>query len=279
MAKQKSRSKVDAASSKGDWITLEDDTSEFVGYDEKQTISKILKYREVEDKKGKLYQIVLDKTPFYGESGGQVGDQGELTNGNDKVHIIDTQKENDLIIHFTKKLPKNVSAEFTAKINDARRNLIKYNHSATHLLHAALRDVLGQHVQQKGSLVSNEVLRFDFSHFQKVTDEEIEIIEQIVNDHVRENIPLDEKRNVPIEEAKKLGAIALFGEKYGDFVRVITFDPDYSVELCGGTHVAATGEIGIFKIVSESAVAVGVRRIEAYTDQKLLNIFRNKKSL
>ncbi len=268
MAEQKSRSKADAASSKGDWIVLDDDTSEFVGYDEAETTSKILKYREVEDKKGKLFQIVLDKTPFYGESGGQVGDQGELINGEDIVYIIDTQKENDLIVHFTKKLPEDVKAEFTAKINDSRRSLIKYNHSATHLLHAALRDVLGDHVQQKGSLVSNEVLRFDFSHFQKVTEEEIEKIEQIVNDHVRQNIPLDEKRNVPIEEAKKLGAMALFGEKYGDFVRVITFDPKYSVELCGGTHVTATGEIGTFKIVSESAVAAGVRRIEAYTGPK-----------
>ena len=280
MAEQKSRSKADAASSKGDWIILEDDTSEFVGYDEKQTNARILKYREVQDKKGKLYQIVLDKTPFYGESGGQVGDQGFLTNGNEKVDIIDTQKENDLIVHFAKNLPKDVSVEFTATINDDRRSLIKYNHSATHLLHAALRDVLGHHVQQKGSLVSNEVLRFDFSHFQKVTDEEIERIEQIVNDHVRENIPLDEKRNVPIEEAKKLGAMALFGEKYGDFVRVITFDSNYSVELCGGTHVAATGEIGTFKIISESAVAAGVRRIEAYTGPKAFDyVQEQEKSL
>ena len=268
MAEQKNRSKADAASSKGDWIELIDETSEFVGYDLSETTSKILKYREVEDKKGKLFQIVLDKTPFYGESGGQIGDQGELINGDDKVYIIDTQKENDLIVHFAKKLPADVNAEFTSKINSERRSLIKYNHSATHLLHAALRDVLGDHVQQKGSLVSNEVLRFDFSHFQKVSEEEIERIETIVNDHVRKNIPLDEKRNVPIKEAKSLGAMALFGEKYGDFVRVITFDPKYSVELCGGTHVTATGEIGTFKIVSESAVAAGVRRVEAYTGPK-----------
>lgn len=268
MTEQKNRSKADAATSKGDWIELIDDTSEFVGYDFTETTSKILKYREIEDKKGKLFQIVLDKTPFYGESGGQIGDQGELINGDDKVYIIDTQKENDLIVHFTKKLPADVNAEFTSKINAERRTLIKYNHSATHLLHAALRDVLGDHVQQKGSLVSNEVLRFDFSHFQKVSDEEIERIETIVNDHVRQNIPLDEKRNVPIEEAKSLGAMALFGEKYGDFVRVITFDPKYSVELCGGTHVNATGEIGTFKIISEGAVAAGVRRIEAFTGPK-----------
>ena len=176
-----------------------------------------------------------------------------------------SQKENDLIVHFTNKLPAKPEDTFTAKINAERRALIKNNHSSTHLLHSALREVLGDHVQQKGSLVSDQLLRFDFSHFQKVTDEEIERIEQIVNEHVRQNIKLDEKRNVPIEEAKSLGATALFGEKYGEFVRVITFDPEYSVELCGGTHVNATGDIGLFKIVSEGAVAAGVRRIEAFT--------------
>jgi alanyl-tRNA synthetase len=280
MEAQKNRSKEDAASSKGDWIVLHDDTSEFVGYDQTATTSKILKYREIEDKKGKLYQIVLDVTPFYGESGGQIGDRGRLSNVQDEVIVLDTQKENDLIVHLTKELPKKVDAEFTAQIDQDRRDLIKNNHSATHLLHAALRDVLGNHVQQKGSLVSEEVLRFDFSHFQKVTEDEIEEIEKIVNDHVRQNIPLDEKRNVPIEEAKNLGAMALFGEKYGDFVRVITFDPEYSVELCGGTHVKATGEIGTFKIASETAVAAGVRRIEAYTGpQAFTYIQQQEKSL
>jgi len=268
MKEQKARSKADAASDKGDWIVLNDDISEFVGYDDTETEARILKYREVSDKKGKLYQLVLDKTPFYGESGGQIGDQGTLKTMTEEVFIYDTQKENELIVHFTKKLPAAIDAEFIATVNTDRRDLIKNNHSATHLLHAALREVLGEHVQQKGSLVSDEVLRFDFSHFQKVTPEEIMKIEQIVNQRIRQNIALDEKRNVPIEEAKQLGATALFGEKYGDFVRVITFDPSYSVELCGGTHVPATGVIGTFKIIAESAVAAGVRRIEAYTGPK-----------
>jgi len=276
MAEQKERSKADAASEKGDWTILQDDHSEFVGYDTTETKSKILKYREVSDKKGKLYQIVLDKTPFYGESGGQVGDKGRLVAGEDEVFIYDTQKENDLIVHFSKSLPKNPQAEFEAVVNSNRRDLIKNNHSATHLMHAALREVLGDHVQQKGSLVSDEVLRFDFSHFQKVTDEEIERIEQIVNQRIRQNIVLDERRNVPIEDAKKLGAMALFGEKYGEFVRVITFDPSYSVELCGGIHVPSTGVIGTFKIVAESAVAAGVRRIEAYTGPKAFEFIQEQ---
>lgn len=268
MEQQKQRSKADAASEKGDWIILNDDISDFVGYDNTSTKAKILKYREVSDKKGKLYQIVLDKTPFYGESGGQIGDQGVLEADGEEVFIYDTQKENDLIVHFAKKLPANVEAEFTARVNQERRELIMNNHSATHLLHAALREVLGDHVQQKGSLVSDEVLRFDFSHFQKVTDEELERIELIVDQRIRQNIQLNEQRNVPIDQAKEMGATALFGEKYGDFVRVITFDRDYSVELCGGTHVPATGVIGTFKIVSEAAVAAGVRRIEAITGPK-----------
>jgi len=215
-----------------------------------------------------VFQIVLDKTPFYGESGGQVGDTGVIESQEETIKILDTQKENDLIVHFTDKLPANPAAVFHARIDKKRRALIKFNHSATHLLHAALREVLGHHVQQKGSLVSDSVLRFDFSHFSKVEPEQIEQIEQIVNEKIRENITLNEKRSVPIEEAKSMGAMALFGEKYGDFVRVITFNPDYSVELCGGTHVEATGQIGLFKIVSESAVAAGVRRIEAYTGPK-----------
>lgn len=277
MAEQKQRSKADAASEKGDWIVLrEDELSQFVGYDTTETQARIIKYREVSDKKGKLYQLVLDQTPFYGESGGQIGDQGWLKADKEETFIYDTQKENDLIVHFAKKLPAQMEITFQAVVNKERRDLIKNNHSATHLLHATLREVLGDHVQQKGSLVSNEILRFDFSHFQKVTDEEIEQIEQIVNQRIRQNIELNEKRNVPIDEARELGAMALFGEKYGDFVRVITFDPSYSVELCGGIHVPYTGVIGTFKIVSESAVAAGVRRIEAFTGPKAFNYIQEQ---
>ncbi|WP_286755540.1 alanine--tRNA ligase [Roseivirga sp. UBA838] len=269
MAEQKNRSKADAASEKGDWTELLPDVKvEFVGYDHEEAESRIIKYREIKEKKRTVFQIVLDKTPFYGESGGQVGDTGVIESQEETIKILDTQKENDLIVHFTDKLPVNPAGVFHARIDKKRRALIKFNHSATHLLHAALREVLGHHVQQKGSLVSDSVLRFDFSHFSKVEPEQIEQIEQIVNEKIRENITLNEKRSVPIEEAKSMGAMALFGEKYGDFVRVITFNPDYSVELCGGTHVEATGQIGLFKIVSESAVAAGVRRIEAYTGPK-----------
>ena len=269
MEAQKQRSKADAAQEKGDWILVHDDEQvEFVGYDTTESLANIIKYREIKEKKGKVYQIVLDKTPFYGESGGQVGDTGTLSNHEETIKVLDTQKENDLIVHFTNKIPEKPEAAFKAVIDVERRDLIRNNHSATHLLHQALRDVLGDHVQQKGSLVSNQVLRFDFSHFAKVEAEQLSEIERIVNDHIRKNIALDEKRNVPIEEAKALGAMALFGEKYGEFVRVITFDPDYSVELCGGTHVTATGDIGMLKITAESAVAAGVRRIEALTGPK-----------
>ena len=266
METQKNLSKADAVSEKGDWIDVHsEDSVEFVGYDFEESETQIIKYREIKEKKGKVYQVVLNKTPFYGESGGQIGDTGVLTNDNETVKVINTLKENDLIVHYTDKIPADPKATFKATINSDRRTLIRSNHSATHLLHAALRDTLGTHVQQKGSLVSDKVLRFDFSHFSKVDDEQIEEIERIVNDHIRKNIHLDEQRDVPIADAKSLGAMALFGEKYGDHVRVITFDPAYSVELCGGTHVKATGDIGLFKIVSEGAVAAGVRRIEAYT--------------
>ena len=269
MEVQKNRSKKDAETSTGDWIDLLDiDQVDFLGYESLTAKSKIAKYREVEGKGKKLYQIVLDQTPFYAESGGQVGDTGFIDDGSKKISIIDTKKENNLIIHFTNELPENIEAEFDAVVSQSRRVLTENNHSATHLLHAALRKVLGDHVQQKGSLVNEKILRFDFSHFSKMTDEEIREVEQIVNKKVRENITLNEQRNVPIEEAKKQGAMALFGEKYGDFVRVITFDKDYSVELCGGTHVSATGQIGLFKITSESSVAAGVRRIEAITADK-----------
>lgn len=277
MEAQKKLSKADAVSEKGDWIDVHsEDSVEFVGYDQEESKTRIIKYREIKEKKGKAYQVVLSKTPFYGESGGQVGDTGVLTNDNETVKVINTLKENDLIVHYTDKLPTDPMATFKASINSDRRTLIKSNHSATHLLHAALRDTLGTHVQQKGSLVSDNVLRFDFSHFSKMEDDQIEEIERIVNDHIRQNILLNEQRNVPIADAKSLGAMALFGEKYGDHVRVITFDPSYSVELCGGTHVNATGEIGLFKIVSESAVAAGVRRIEAYTGPKAFTFIQDQ---
>jgi len=294
MSEQKNRSKSDAAQQKGDWIILDNDADvTFAGYETLETDAKIIRYREVKDKKKTVFQIVLDKTPFYAESGGQVGDTGFMEAYNEKVHILDTQKENDLIVHYADKLPQDLTATFHCVVDQKKRLLTENNHSATHLLQAALRRVLGNHVQQRGSLVTDKLLRFDFSHFSKVTDEEIEQIEHIVNQRIRQNIQLQELRNVPIEEAKSMGAMALFGEKYGDFVRVITFDPDYSVELCGGTHVPMTGQIGQFKIISESSIAAGVRRIEAITadeaesyvenNLKLLNevksIFNNPKDL
>jgi alanyl-tRNA synthetase len=267
LEEQRRRSKQDATKETGDWITQNDTSdTQFTGYDtfENQGV-RIVKYRPVKTKEQTLFQIVLDKTPFYAESGGQVGDTGELTTDTYKIPILDTRKENDLIIHLTDRTPADnwLTDTFTASVHLQKRIPTTGNHSATHLLHAALREVLGNHVGQKGSLVNENALRFDFSHFAKMTPEEIRKVENRVNEKIRANITLDEKRNVPIAEAKNLGAMALFGEKYGDFVRVITFDPAFSVELCGGTHVKATGEIGLFRIVSESAVAAGVRRIEA----------------
>ncbi len=268
MEKQKSRSKADAAKETGDWnIVVAAEETEFIGYDSLQSQSNILKYRGLKQKGKEVFQVVLDRTPFYAESGGQVGDTGTLTSGEEEIYVLDTKKENNLIVHFVNKLPQNRESTFTAKVNAGRRSLTMNNHTATHLLHAALRQVLGEHVEQKGSLVNDKLLRFDFSHFQKMTQQEISEVEKIVNGKIRENIALDEQRNVPIEQAKKMGAMALFGEKYGDFVRVIIFDRDYSVELCGGTHVPATGNIGWFKIISESSIAAGVRRIEAVTAQ------------
>ncbi|MBL6449037.1 alanine--tRNA ligase [Fulvivirga sp. 29W222] len=268
MQKQKARSKADAAKETGDWNIVGDQESvEFVGYEHLVADARLVKYRTIKQKGKEIYQVVLDRTPFYAESGGQVGDQGYLEGNGEKVSVLDTKKENDLIVHFTDKLPSNLEGTYKAVVSEKKRKLTMSNHSATHLLHAALRSVLGEHVEQKGSLVNDKVLRFDFSHFQKMTDEEIAKVEHIVNEKIRENIALNEKRNVPIEEAKKLGAMALFGEKYGDFVRVITFGEDYSVELCGGTHVSSTGNIGFFKIVSESSIAAGVRRIEAITSE------------
>ena len=266
MQQQKDRSKKAAAQETGDWTVLSDDeTVTFVGYEQLESEAQIIKYRALKEKHKTLYQIVLSNTPFYAESGGQVGDTGFIEAGGQKVKIIDTKKENELIVHFTKELPRDVNAMFHCVVDKKKRLLTMDNHSATHLLHAALREVLGDHVQQKGSYVSDQILRFDFSHFAKMTADEILRVEKRVNEKIRENIPLGERRNVPVEEAKAMGAIALFGEKYGDFVRVITFDKNYSVELCGGTHVAATGQIGLFKIISESSIAAGVRRIEALT--------------
>jgi alanyl-tRNA synthetase len=271
MEQQKNRSREATAVDTGDWNIIEGQEAggkgKFVGYDSMETEAKLIQYRQVKAKNKDQYQIVLDKTPFYAESGGQVGDAGFLDNGSEKISIVDTKKENGIIIHFADKLPKDLSKPFKAVVSKSKRSLTENNHSATHLLHAALRKVLGTHVEQKGSLVNDEYLRFDFSHFSKVTDEELAKIEQIVNEKIREDIHCDIKE-LPIEEAKKSGAMALFGEKYGDLVRVVTFDKNYSIELCGGTHVKATGQIGFFKIISESAVAAGVRRMEAITSVK-----------
>jgi len=266
MEQQKNRSRKATALSTDDWTILRDEESvEFVGYDELICEAEILRYRKVKKGNKEQYQVVLNRTPFYAESGGQVGDSGFLQSENFKIEITDTQKENNLIIHFSDAFPADVSGTFKACVDFNRRSLITKNHSATHLMHAALRQVLGTHVAQKGSLVNEHNTRFDFSHFAKVTEEELSAIEKIVNKKIRENISLNEQRNVPIQIAQQSGAMALFGEKYGDFVRVITFDKNFSVELCGGTHVQASGEIGLFKITSESAVAAGVRRMEAIT--------------
>ncbi|HNR75268.1 MAG TPA: alanine--tRNA ligase, partial [Cyclobacteriaceae bacterium] len=266
MAKQKERSKADATKETGDWILVgEDVKTEFIGYEHLTAEAKIVKYRKVKQKNKELFQIVLNKTPFYAESGGQVGDTGVLETANEKIVVTDTRKENELIVHYSETLPENLSATYFVSVNESKRRQTMNNHSATHLLHAALRQVLGKHVEQKGSLVNDKILRFDFSHFAAMTDAELEKVETIVNQKIRENIQLNEQRNVPLEKAKALGAMALFGEKYGEFVRVITFDPKFSVELCGGTHVPFTGNIGLLKIVSESSVAAGVRRIEAVT--------------
>ncbi|MCL6260288.1 alanine--tRNA ligase [Aquiflexum sp. TKW24L] len=266
MEKQKTRSRAAAEQETGDWVMVgEDEGVEFIGYDYLESQSRIVKYRQIKDKKGDRFQLVLDRTPFYAESGGQVGDQGWLQSEAETIKVLDTKKENDLIVHFVDRLPSKEDAVFSSKVDGEKRKLSMNNHTATHLLHAALKQVLGEHVQQKGSLVNEDILRFDFSHFAKLTEEEISQVESIVNTKIRENIALNEQRNVPIAEAKNQGATALFGEKYGDFVRVITFDKNFSVELCGGTHVSSTGVIGLFKIVSEGSISAGVRRIEAIT--------------
>ncbi len=268
LKEQKQRSKKDAEKQVGDWITVVDEAGvEFVGYDQlKVENAKVLKYRAVTDKKGLQYQIVLNRTPFYAESGGQVGDTGAMYFDGEKIEVVDTKKENDLVIHIVNDLPENINdPRVRAQVDKEKRQAISQNHSAVHLMHAALHEILGKHAVQKGQNVDDNRLRFDFSHFQGVSKAELAQIELMVNQKIRENIALDEVRNMPIEDARKTGAMMLFGEKYGETVRVITFDKDFSRELCGGTHVQATGEIGLFKIVAESAVAAGVRRIEAVT--------------
>ncbi|MBR0201422.1 MAG: alanine--tRNA ligase, partial [Bacteroidaceae bacterium] len=283
MQKQKDRARNAAKIETDDWVDVEGAvklstlnsqlSTDFVGWDFTEHECHILRYRKVVQKKQTFYQIVLDKTPFYAEMGGQVGDQGVLVSENETIEIIDTKSENGLTVHIAKELPKVLDADFMACVDTDKRRASEANHSATHLLDQALREVLGTHVEQKGSLVSPEGLRFDFSHFQKVTSEELRQVERIVNGRIRENIPLQDHRDVPIDKAKELGAIALFGEKYGDHVRVVQFGK--SVEFCGGCHVKATGQIGMFKIIAESSVAAGIRRIEAVTGAKVEEMLYN----
>ena len=263
MQKQKERARNAAAVENGDWVDVAEGNQQFVGYDYTEYECHILRYRKVTQKKNTFYELVLDYTPFYGEMGGQVGDTGVLVSEDETVEVIDTKRENNQSIHIVKALPKNINAQFMACVDTDKRAGSAANHTATHLLDYALKQVLGDHVEQKGSYVSANTLRFDFSHFQKVTDDELRQVERLVNDMIRQDIPLDEHRNTPMEEAKELGAIALFGEKYGDRVRVVRFGP--SCEFCGGIHAQSTGRIGMFKIVSESSVAAGIRRIEALT--------------
>ncbi len=270
MQKQKERARNAAQVENSDWVTVASDSAageqQFVGYDYTEYSCHILRYRKVTQKKAEYYELVLDYTPFYGEMGGQVGDQGVLVNEQETIEIFDTKRENNQSIHLVKKLPKDPTAEFMACVDTDKRDASAANHTATHLLDYALKQVLGDHVEQKGSFVSPDTLRFDFSHFQKVTDEELRQVERLVNDMIRQDIPLDEHRDTPMEEARKMGAIAVFGEKYGDKVRVVRFGP--SCEFCGGIHAKSTGRIGFFKIVSESSVAAGIRRIEAKTGRE-----------
>ncbi len=291
MQKQKERARNAAAVENGDWVELKAGEQQFVGYDYSEYECHILRYRQVTQKKNTFYELVLDHTPFYGEMGGQVGEQGVLVSENETVEIIDTKRENGQSIHIVKKLPQNLEADFMACVDTDKREASAANHTATHLLDYALKQVLGDHVEQKGSFVSPDTLRFDFAHFQKVTDEELRQVERIVNDMIRQDIPLDEHRDTPMEEARKMGAIALFGEKYGDKVRVVRFGP--SCEFCGGIHARSTGRLGLFKIVGEASVAAGIRRIEAKTgreteeliyqmedlERALENLFNNAKDL
>jgi len=272
---QKDRSRTATAVETDDWQQVNPDvTTEFIGYDATNATVEIIKYRKVSQKQKTFYQLVLNQTPFYPEGGGQVGDKGILTNGTTKISIFDTKKENNLIIHLTDKLPTDLKGDFRAEVEVSKQENSAKNHTSTHLLQHALRTVLGTHVEQKSSMVNPDYLRFDFSHFAKVTDEELSKIEEIVTKEIHKNIALDERRAVPIEEAKSLGAMALFGEKYGNEVRVIKFGD--SIELCGGIHVSNTSKIGLFKITSESAVAAGIRRIEAITGSTAETFFREK---
>ena len=263
MQKQKERARNAAAVENSDWVELKAGEQQFVGYDYTEYNCHILRYRKVTQKKNEFYELVLDATPFYGEMGGQVGDSGVLVNEDETIEIVDTKRENNQSVHIVKQLPKNPAAEFMACVDTDKRNASAANHTATHLLDYALKQILGDHVEQKGSFVSPDTLRFDFSHFEKVSDEQLREVERMVNDMIRQDIHIDEHRDVPFDEAKKLGAIALFGEKYGDKVRVVRFGP--SCEFCGGIHASSTGRIGFFKIISESSVAAGIRRIEART--------------
>lgn len=269
---QKNRSRQDASVDTTDWVMVhqEHGLPEFAGYDFTETESSITRYRRVSSKGEQFYHIILDRTPFYAESGGQVGDRGQLVSADETIAILNTIKENDLIIHLARMIPSDPSLPVIARVDREKRRCTTGNHSATHLMHAALRKVLGAHVEQKGSLVDENRLRFDFTHFARMTGDEIRAVEMLVNEKIRENIPRGEDRAVPVDQARAKGATALFGEKYGDMVRVISFDPGYSIELCGGTHVESTGNIGLFRIVSEGAIAAGIRRIEAITGEKAL---------
>ena len=267
MEKQKARARNAAQKEMGDWHILREGESRFVGYDYTEYTCHILKYREVKQKKGVVYEVILDETPFYGEMGGEIGDQGDLINGEETIHVLDTKNEAGVAVHIVDHIPANPEAEFMACVDVDKRRAIEANHTCTHLLDEALREVLGNHVEQKGSLVTAEGLRFDFSHFEKVTPEQLRQVEHIVNERIREDLPLQEYRDLPIEEARKLGAIALFGEKYGDKVRVVKFGN--SVEFCGGCHAGSTGRLGMVRIISESSIAAGVRRIEAITGRKV----------
>ncbi len=281
LAEQKTRSRQAAQVDTADWVILNHESSgnTFIGYDTLSAETEIVRYRKVKTKEGEFFHVVLDQTPFYAESGGQVGDQGWLVSQEKNYEVTNTIREHDLILHMMKTLPETLSLSVTAMVDDSKRRNTANNHTATHLLHAALRRVLGTHVEQKGSLVDEYHLRFDFTHFAKMTDEEIKKTEEIVNQKIRSNIELYEERSMAIEKAKKMGAMALFGEKYGDMVRIVVFDKDFSVELCGGTHVPTTGQIGLFKIVSEGAIAAGIRRIEAITGEKALEYYTNRITL
>ena len=278
LEEQKNRSRQASSLETEDWVVIyEDEVEEFVGYDQTESKVMIVRHRKVKQKGDEFYQLVFNLTPFYPEGGGQVGDTGIISSDNETIEILDTKKENNLILHLCAELPKNTSVKFVAKVDIDKRNRTANNHTATHLLHETLREVLGDHVSQKGSLVNAEYLRFDFSHFSKVSSEELKLIEDKVNQKIRQNLLLEEHRNLPIEKAQEMGAMALFGEKYGDVVRVIKFGK--SAELCGGIHVPSTSHIGLFKIVSESAVASGIRRIEAISAEQAMSFYEDRLSM